>query len=279
MTAPPRGKRSSLVAVAPVVVTAQEHRVAQATLAELAGQQAIEQFGVLDLSQLKATTPRLAAIIQAIVVRFGGGAAGLARRQYLQDRRLAGIRTPFTPRAIAPPGDTATLAQVEWAVSDLYGPMNPEPVTIRGVEYAPIDERIAHAQTKLAGVTEQVVQRQGIDQTVDTVQRDRTALGYVRVTEPDPCYFCALLAIRGPVYKDGVFSKSDAKRVPHVDTISDAKVHDHCRCHMQAVFSEDYSAPADVAKWESDYYAATENVSGMEALQLAWRQAYEGRAN
>lgn len=78
----------------------------------------------------------------------------------------------------------------------------------------------------------------------------RQAIGYARMTDDNPCYFCAVLASQGAVYlKDTSFDQSnsmirDIKRngkvVDRRAFVGDGnvKVHDHCRCHLRPVFRE-----------------------------------------
>lgn len=66
----------------------------------------------------------------------------------------------------------------------------------------------------------------------DTVETDRACRGWVRVTDNDPCYFCAMLASRGPVYEDDSFDESD----PRFHGPGDHKVHDGCACLLVPVY-------------------------------------------
>lgn len=71
---------------------------------------------------------------------------------------------------------------------------------------------------------------------VDNAESDETALGWVRVTRAEPCFFCAMLASRGLSYrsfKEGSFDLSD----PRFTGDGDAKVHDNCGCSLKPVYS------------------------------------------
>ncbi|MDP3984321.1 MAG: hypothetical protein Q8Q52_04850 [Acidimicrobiia bacterium] len=54
---------------------------------------------------------------------------------------------------------------------------------------------------RTSGVVTREVLRGGRGTLLRSVAEDRQALGWARVTDGDPCPFCALLASRGPVYK------------------------------------------------------------------------------
>nr|WP_141564284.1 hypothetical protein [Mycolicibacterium palauense] len=89
-----------------------------------------------------------------------------------------------------------------------------------------------------------------------TAERDERLIGWARVTDGNPCYFCALLASRGAVYRkysfnqggrrkwNGTLTKADrdfkanpeARELPKGYT-NVAKVHDNCRCQLRPVYS------------------------------------------
>lgn len=77
----------------------------------------------------------------------------------------------------------------------------------------------------------------GARQTVhENSLTDEKAIGWIRVTKADPCYFCAALASRGIHYrpfKEGSFDLSNAR----FSGDGDAKVHDSCGCSLKAVYA------------------------------------------
>lgn len=89
--------------------------------------------------------------------------------------------------------------------------------------------------------------------------RDKRTIGYARVTDSDPCAFCALLASRGAVYTSESFLQADqnftpnpngAKNLP--EGFSDvAKVHDNCRCTLRPVYAKSQAMDA-AAKYYRD---------------------------
>ncbi len=101
--------------------------------------------------------------------------------------------------------------------------------------------------------------------------RDRRVLGYARVTDLDPCAFCALLASRGAVFTKGSFDKSDPEFTPHPDATKNlpkgfsdvSKVHNSCRCTLRPIYTRSASFDEAATYWrnawktiyESDPYA------------------------
>lgn len=189
----------------------------------------------------------LTAAVAALVDRFTPIATTEAAEFYRLIRTRAGI--PGSPTIHL--GQTAPLEQVStvmrWATQPLLDGQSDLEAT----------------QTKIVGAAEKLVADAARDTIIGTVQDDAKARGWARIPEADPCAFCALLSIRGAVYKS--------------EQTADFKAHDHCRCHAEPVFGQ-YEAPARVRQWEADYYKATRGVYGMKNLQNAWRRHYEGRA-
>lgn len=106
-----------------------------------------------------------------------------------------------------------------------------------------------------------------------TVAADSRMQGWIRVTDADPCAFCAMLASRGPVYKRNTFSRSD----PRFTGPGTAKVHDHCACSIEPVYSSDTEWPGvgkQMQELWNDHIRG--KYSGRDALN-AWRRLYEAR--
>lgn len=97
--------------------------------------------------------------------------------------------------------------------------------------------------------------------TGQVMKFDRRVLGYARVTDGNPCWFCGLLASRGAVFKKGSFNTggrtdpwdgsltkadkefkapkdADSRELPEGFT-NVAKVHDHCRCTLRPVYANE----------------------------------------
>lgn len=106
--------------------------------------------------------------------------------------------------------------------------------------------------------------RGGWDTIEESVRSDRRALGWQRVTSGDPCAFCAMVASRGPIYKE--------------DTV-DFEAHDHCSCEPEPVYSEsvfeDRSLWPETSRRLRDTW--DEVASGAEDPLNAFRRALEGR--
>lgn len=113
---------------------------------------------------------------------------------------------------------------------------------IRTLEVGPQQQRAMLAEAKqvttanLAQAAVRHAQAGGRQTVFDNSARDEVALGWVRVTRENPCFFCAMLASRGLQYrsfKEGSFDMSDARFTGD----GNAKVHDKCGCSLKPVYT------------------------------------------
>ena len=144
------------------------------------------------------------------------------------------------------------------------------------------------ATKTLAAATMRHAQAGGRQTIHDASEQDRVALGWVRVTKADPCFFCAMLASRGLNYrafKEGSFDMSDARFTGD----GDAKVHDNCGCSLKPVYADNDPLVARTKKFAEQWSmwgagggdAALRFRRGYEHLQrtgeyLTWEQANDG---
>ncbi|WP_051742948.1 hypothetical protein [Kitasatospora sp. MBT66] len=90
-------------------------------------------------------------------------------------------------------------------------------------------------KTGSSGAGGMLVQDGGRDAIHAALQDDPGAIGYYRATDASPCYFCALMAGRGAVYK--------SKRTAAFGA------HPHCHCQAVPIFSRRYQLPAENGKY------------------------------
>jgi len=195
----------------------------------------------LNVSELRATLPRFTTLVAALVHRYGSASATAAVQQYRTERASAGV----TGRLTLIPAQLPRLPQigqtVDWATQPLWA----------------AEPDIAAAEKLVQSSAEKLVLDVGRDTIVSNARRDDKARGWARVPEPGACYFCALLATRGMVYK-----KATAGFLSH----------DHCRCHAEPVFTA-YEPSAQIREWQQLYRDSTHG-SGSKNVQRQWRKAY-----
>lgn len=155
-------------------------------------------------------------------------------------------------------------------------------------EKALIAEAKSLTTVKVASAVIRHAQAGGRQTIHDNVKLDEVALGYVRVTKADPCYFCAMLASRGIAYrsfKADSFDLSDARFTGD----GTAKVHDNCGCSLKPVYARN-DPLVDKTKVFAEMWAEWGAGGGDAALRfrrgyehlrktgqhLTWDQANEG---
>lgn len=157
-----------------------------------------------------------------------------------------------------------------------YGYMN-KMIEIKEKDLGPAREKALLAEakqvtaTKVAAATLRHAQA-GSRQTIyDNSATIETALGWIRVTKADPCFFCAMLASRGVSYRsfdEFSFDLSDSR----FNGDGDAKVHDNCGCSLKPVFSENDPVAKNNERFGELW--ATWGAGGGNAV-LRFRRGYE----
>lgn len=119
----------------------------------------------------------------------------------------------------------------------------------------------------LAGSAERLVLA-GERDTVDaTVEESDEIVGWRRVSDGDPCAFCAMLVSRGAVYKDAR-SAGDTR-------FGGTAYHDRDGCTAVPLYEHE-EEPAEVADLYQQWLDATAGKSGDDALR-AWRRYWDDR--
>lgn len=99
-----------------------------------------------------------------------------------------------------------------------------------------LTSKLNHLDAKVGAAAMRHVADGGRETIKDIAKnQDKQALGYVRITRPGCCYFCAMLASRGPVYDEGSFGESNE----WFDGDGPAKVHDSCNCSLALVYTDE----------------------------------------
>lgn len=196
----------------------------------------------LDVTDLASGLPTFTKQIAALTTKYGAASGTLAAYQYRQARAASGVTSPFTVRPTKPAPLQQVGQSLDWATQPLWSDQ-PDLVT---------------AKTNVNGVVEKLVLGVGRQTIVDNVHRDTKAHGWARITEPVPCAFCALLAIRGAVYRS--------------DKSADFQAHDHCRCHAEPLFAP-YEPSEQIQQWQQLYKDSTTGGSSARTRKQ-WRQAF-----
>jgi hypothetical protein len=128
------------------------------------------------------------------------------------------------------------------------------------------DEAHAQAGARQAAAAERIAMNGGRSTVWNHAQRDKRALGYIRLSRTGtPCGWCAMLISRGPVYRS-------EKTAEYGDG---DKYHDNCHCYAEPVFSmQQYRNSPTYAvnrRYEELWPQVTKGLSGKAAVS-AWRR-------
>lgn len=114
-----------------------------------------------------------------------------------------------------------------------------------------------------AGAASRHVLTGGRKSLLTVLEADPVAVGWARVTDGDPCAFCAMLASRGVVYGSAAAAGFSA--------------HDHCACTAEPAYSRSAPLPGRGQEFKDLW---NQNIrgkySGAEARRV-WRRLYEQR--
>jgi hypothetical protein len=222
----------------------------------------------LNFQQLGRTWPGWLRVMSELMTRYHARSAAQAGLFYRASRQFA-TGDPGVPeivRLASPPDPVWVERAFGFAAPGTY-----RKSTVELGRDAEVASRTALTQT--LGTASRVALDGGRATLEATGSADPVALGFYRVTDGDPCAFCALVASRGAVYKDE-FSAGEVANTQFVGA-GMFKYHNHCGCTIAPVFSRDAPVP-DLNRRLADRYAeATKGAHG--DLLNVWRRAYEGR--
>ena len=183
----------------------------------------------------------------------------------IESRRQSGNTSRDRSRIDAPHFGEFKPAVLDWGDIDPHvvrsihssGPAYLKHLAKRGETEGPAKLK---ALVTVSGTSSRHVLNGGRDALDELIQADDAAVGWARVTDGDPCAFCAMLASRGAVYKSAM--------------TAGFKAHDHCACTAEPVYDAFADLPGRAQEFQDLWYSATKGFSGKDAIN-AFRRAYE----
>jgi hypothetical protein len=212
------------------------HSRSQAQIRAAVVQQLTRLWPTLDVSRLDATSPGFISAATGVIL--GGRAlSSRAAAIYFEQFRVAEGVAGRGPVVIdRPDADARDAIRTSLLVT---GPVSIKKAAAQG-RFGQVV--IGSAFALVAASAARHVSEGGWNTIQETVARDDRALGWARAASATACAFCALLASRGPVYRE--------------DT-ADFDAHDNCSCGIEPVFSEnDYEWPPNSREYRAAYEAA-----------------------
>lgn len=247
----------------------EQHRRAQLALRSAFMRELVRLWPLIDLDKLDETAAEWIGFVTDLVLTWRLQSVDRALSYYDEFRR-AEIGEPLPNR-----GNFRSLAKPEPAAIRtsllVTGPIGVKSRIGKG-----FDPRIAKAKAlvDVSGAASRHVLDGGRQLIIETAEKDDLAVKFARVTDDDPCAFCAMLASRGPVY----FSKETATRT----TARSRKrgpgkeYHDHCGCTVEPGFFDDPAWPGRAREFEQLWNDSTKGKGGKNAMK-AFRAAYEAQ--
>lgn len=215
----------------------EEHRLAQLAIGARAALNSEALWQLLDPLDIDGSRARwVAASTHAAELTFNTSvtAASLYVTSY------QAVEVPGSDRVVLQPRfDKRRVARD----LDLAGPQYVKSLIGRG--YSPHEAK-QYAHSRILGVGRKHAMDGGRGLIDSTASNDRRSIGYRRVTGPDPCTFCAMLASRGAVFgsqrQHSVYSSEETALLRASDG---QKYHLHCNCSAEIVYGDWVPTPEE----------------------------------
>jgi len=255
------------------------HRAEQATRAAFVAAAGLKLWNrTVKPEQLERTVAVWMKLMLALIQREHDKSYSLTKAYYPAFRRL---ELPNGPKFVIPAPGKIDVEQVTTSLR-VTGPiaLQKKLVEVKHLEMSPelekafVDDAMESAAKTSAASAVRHSLAGGRDLMRDVAGSDKAALGWARVTQDNPCYFCAMLASRGFVYGADAFEDSDALFTGG----GRAKVHDGCQCTMEPTFKRGSKMPGRGEDFEQLWAEVTAKygVGGKQAIK-AFRAAIEDR--
>lgn len=242
----------------------QKYRAVQALLAARMAQQVLRVWrDLMNPAKVDASWPAVRAALVPIVERAREQSAVLAGTAYTDARNEAGVDGEFDPEGPLP----LMLRRLEAAL-DVTGPVEFKKAIAAG---RTPQQAMDAAAVRMVGSTQYLALEGGRQVMERSIDADERATGWARVTDGDPCAWCAMLASRGPVYKTAK-TAGDPRQGGN-------SYHDHCACQAWPAFTLDEPFVGIAEGLYDDWLRQTRGRGGKHAVN-AFRRWWEseGRA-
>lgn len=203
---------------------------------------------MLDKANIDATQRGYLIAVRAIVKDRRRAAALLSANYYSAFRTAEGVSAAYSPLMF----DEIVTDVLETALR-VTGPIAFKRAIAAGKS---VDKASETALVLQAGSVSRLVLDGGRETIGRNMERDKTAIGWQRVTDGKPCYFCAMLASRGAVY-----------RTEHTALYAGGrKYHDHCGCTVEPMYDRAAPISATNLQFAEKWRSATAGHSGQDAV-------------
>lgn len=195
----------------------------------------------------------LIAALAAIVNRFRNESSRSAISYYMESRSAARVPGLFVPRPAPEPPRELIEATAQITGARAYGRA--------AGRNLPEARAMQNSGVQVAGALARITLDAGRQTILSAVEEDREAIGWIRITDANPCAFCSMLASRGAVFSE--------------DTVS-FQAHAHCACIGAPVWSRDEAWLGHSEDLYQQWKRETAGHSGKDAIR-AWRRYWNNR--
>ena len=185
---------------------------------------------------------------------------------YAAQRLAAGVRSPFTPATAAPlPAEQILRAIDATGIAAFARAMRAGATPQQALDRAAVTLTGSASRLALDGG------RTVVDQSV---RRDDAAIGWIRITDADPCPWCLMMAGRGATYHSAA-SAGGAKNAQFIGDGQD-KWHDHCSCQAVPVWDPGDPRLVRADELYDQWAQVTAGTSGKDAINT-WRRHWTSK--
>jgi hypothetical protein len=196
---------------------ANTHRIQQVRLsAEVQRKLAAVYKRTIDPNDLDRTFPLYLAAAQRVIGQGRELSDVMARRYYMRVATAAGVDPAAIDMRPAPVDREAIETSLR-----VTGPVTVKSAIASGV---PLDLAVQLGLAKTIAAGKRITLNAGREMLIRASRRDPNVDGWARVSDGDPCYFCAMLIGRGPDYSEKTVS---------------FRSHDGCGCGVRLVYAQD----------------------------------------
>lgn len=246
----------------------ERHRQRQLAVRRAFLGQFVRMWPLLNTDNLDGTTAAWLTVVMDLVRRFRTQSAATALGYY------DALRTMETGSALPDRAAYVNLAEMPTGAIQtslvVTGPINIKSRIGKGED---VSEAAEAALIDSAGAAGRHVLNGGRSQLAESVRKDGVAVGFARVTDGDPCWWCAMLASRGPTYVSAqsalVTSARAANRNPG------EAFHDHCGCSVEPSFDRESDWPGRGREFDQLWKDSTKGAKNSKAMLKQFRHAYE----
>lgn len=253
----------------PKQATPLRYRGIQALMAARMAQRVLQVWrDLMNPAKVDASWLAVRAALIPIVEQGRQQSADLARAAYGEARHEAGIGQGIAEDGFRPQGPLPLLLSRLESALDVTGPVEFKKAIAAGKTP---QQAMEAAAVRMVGTTQYLALEGGRQVMQRSIEVDERATGWARVTDGDPCAWCAMLASRGPVYK-AAKTAGDPRRGGN-------SYHDHCACQAWPSFTNDEPFIGIAEKLYDDWLRNTRGRGGKHAVNAfrSWWES-EGRA-